>query len=488
MSELATKQEREYLNALGYSSTGKISKVNRSLISKLVQNNIPVKAVSIVSSKHNYIQLKETDKRNYINNLIEAYKKHNKRLREDVEIISDEEDEFIDAKERVPKPKPNLKHIQTINVNNNLSKMSKGGLKIKPKVNYNDRLDFMKYEPSEHFENLDSFKQVFDGKYKDVFEDKNHPYWNKTTRYNSRLEHPNYAAYYAAKHEGKAYRDDFNDDGIDDIVITNKAGNVTHINGHSMSKTKRGVNLEYFDSDDYAKLNHYYTNKNGKKVLQLIDPTAKNEWIDELSTTTKKELNKELRKAGMAGFKIKDENVANILKENAKIVYENVISTLVGIEKSKNKGLDKKELRSSIMKHLPKTTFASRIVNAILLKVSGLFDKKAPQINDEDLPFYLTKLKKLFNKTENNRQRIFKYGNEMLKALLDMFAEESEFAEAIYMISSDKPTLKSYEKLCNIIEKALEISNEITEDKYYYDGIRTKKGELQKRPVKKAKK
>lgn len=480
MSNSPSNKEREYLNALGYSSLNKISKLNRRLIRKLIDNHIQPDEVEKKLKGRNYKAVSDEEKQTFIDKLIEFFNKpiNNDEDSIEAEIIDDEEVKFIDANERIPKPKPNLKHIETINRNNNLSKMSKGDLNIKRKVNYDDRLNFMNYSPSEELGTRESEERVFGGKYKDVFNDAKHPYWNKTTRYNSRLEHPNYASYYAQKHGGKAYRGDFNSDGIDDIIITNKSGNVTHINGHSMSKSKRGVDLEYYDSDAYKNLDHYYTNKQGKKVLQLNNPTSKKEWINELSDVKKKDLNKDLRKAGFAGFKVKDEKVEKLLKENAKIVYDKVRNSIV--EQFK---LDKTE----VSRHLSSATFASRVINAILLDAGGFFDEKAPKINDADLPFYLNKLRKLFNKTDNNRQKIFNYGNEMLLAIDDS-ASLPEFAATIYKISSAEPTVKSYEALSDIINNALEMSGELSEDKYYYDGIRTKNGNLKKRPSPKGKK
>ena len=448
--------EQEYMKALGYLKASKISSINKRLINKLIVAKVPIAAVESKTSNVNYGYLSDREKEKFIDSLI----------------AEEGDSEIVDSEEELLDSEPTMSTLSNKTLNNNLSKMS-NKLNIERKINYDDRFDFMNHHPSREVESDEVEKKLLGGKYKSVFNDPKHPYWNKTTRYDPRLEHPNYAAYYADKHEGKAYRKDFNNDGVDDIVIANKAGNVTHINGHSMQKTKRGVNLHYWDSADYAKEPHSYTNKAGQKVLQLTDKSAKKVWIDSLSNVDKRKFNEDLRKAGVTSFKVVDEKAENLLKNNAKIVYDSVKESIVN-----QFNVDKTDLS----KQMTSATFASRIVNTILLAAGGLFGANV-KLN-ADLTFYINKLRKAFNKTDENKQKILDYGNEMLLAL-EKSSHIPNFAKAIWNISSKEPTLESYKALYNVMIKAKTLKGNIGDVQPYYSTLRTKNLELAKRPAKK---
>ena len=531
-----TTIEKRFLKAMGFKNTSNISPPVREMIKKLTDADIEPEDMSLIFEKvikvngKTFAELSMKGRMNIINETIKAKAE---RDAEKAQIEDDSEEEYYSEEEELISPNTNKRpkarisevsddeseeellypiepyvaepvenviqgpdhrlkrdykirdsntrklakeqipnHKELINVNNNLSKMS--GLNIKSKTNYGDRFDFMKYAPSTDHFNAEEEKKVFGGKYKAVFNDPKHPYWNKTTRYDAKLEHPNYAAYYANKKGGKAYKGDFNADGIDDIVITGKSGNVSHINGHSMQPSKRGINLQYWASDAYASEPHSYTNKAGKKVLQLTKPSSRKTWIENISNADKRDVNKQLRAAGLQSFKVQDEKAENLLKNNAKIVYDQIKESIVN-----EYNISKTDLNKS----LTSATFASRIINAILLTAGGLLGKGSPQISNADLPFYLNKLKKVFNNDAESKQKILNYGNSMLLAIGESAERIPEFAKAIYNISSKSPSLESYKALAITMSNALKMKSNIGDRSAYYSSIRTQNGALYKRPA-----
>ena len=114
-----------------------------------------------------------------------------------------------------------------------------------------------------------------------------------------------------------------------------------------------------------------------------------------MSNVDKRKFNEDLRKAGVTSFKVVDEKAENLLKNNAKIVYDSVKESIVN-----QFNVDKTDLS----KQMTSATFASRIVNTILLAAGGLFGANV-KLN-ADLTFYINKLRKAFNKTDENKQKI----------------------------------------------------------------------------------
>ena len=288
-----------------------------------------------------------------------------------------------------------------------------------------------------------------------------HPYWTHRTDYDPKFENPYYAAYYANKHGGKAYRGDFNDDGVDDIVIASKSGKISHVNGHSQHLSNRGRDLYYYDSEEYLKGPF----KTEKGRFDPLMKSAKKVWIDSFEDVKKAEANKVLQAAGMNTFKIKDKTVYDALKNNAELVYDVVIKQLQQAHP------EVKNLKSK----LSTASFGTRITNAILLALGGLLNQN---ISNVDLPFYLKKLKTTFNKKEN-QQKVLDLSNEILGSLLEIVKEDSALAEAIYKVSAKEPDFNTYKIIASILLKA----KQVVQDPTYANAVRKKNGALLQRPT-----
>lgn len=457
-----TQKEYEYLEALGYIKPTTISKTNKPLIKKLIEAEVPIDAIKRHASKHNYKDLpneesKKNSKSKFIDKLIKQYGE----IIQDVEFISDE-DVFIDSQERILNPKPNPKPNTNLNILE--TKMSKNKLKISKDA---ERFNYMNYEPDEldeiAIENIMGGKK---SKSANKWITKDHPYFNTKTEYDPRMINPNYAAYRASKKGGKAYIGDFNQDGVGDVVVTNKHGVVKYINGHSRHETEHPMMMDYFASQDYQKLSH--KTKSGKEISVFNRKNYK-EWIDTVDNTTKNEAKRLLRDSGVTGFTVKDEKVTNLLKNNASIVYDNMINGF-------KEDFSSDEIKE-IKKHLSKATFANRIVNAILLAVSGL-DKE--NIKNDDLQFYLNKLNKSFNKDKDKKQEILDLGNQVLEASSKL-AYDPEFGMAVFNVASKPHSLASYKTIINLLKQA----KDIAKNDDYRLVITKQNGELLKKPAKK---
>ena len=447
MSLKSTEQEQSYLNALGYSTTKTISTINRKLIKKLVVENIPVEAVKKACSNKNYGGLKSNNvKENFINKLIKAYnEKYNKELIEDVEIIPDEEVKFIDSNEHISKPKPNLKRIETINVNNNLSKMSRG-------VTFNKR----KGLPLESINDLYALKTRNNGvkKYNEAFLAKAKPILNTTYDYSAKYEHPDYAAAYANKIGGKVFRGDINDDKVDDIVITDKSGRIKYFNGHTIKPSTRGKDLDYYDSDVYKNAPFQYKTKNGRVINDLLGQHSRSEFNKTMTPQTKKAANETLRKAGFATYQVKEKTLNKILKDSAAELYKNVIETIVARHKNVNK--------TKLKQQLPMARFEQLIVNAILLKMYKADFTKSKSYLDQ----LVANLKKAWDKDKNSKQSVVEHANSAIDVLSNPNVLE-ELAGHLYNITlKDSKHGEIYEAIIKLIGEGVKISKEL---KDYYE-------------------
>ena len=346
-----TQKEVEYLKVLGYINPTTITPTNRSVIRKLDGAGIPLGVIKNFANKYKYKDVPHNPPKNnpnaetkehLVNRFIKAYnKKH-------------------------ANPKPNSNILET--------KMS-GKLKITKDP---ERFNYMNYEPEEISESaIENIMLGEKSRSSNKWITKDHPYFNTKTEYDQRMINPNYAAYRASKTGGKAYIGDFNDDGVGDVVVTNKHGVVKYINGHSRHETEHPMMMEYFASPAYNKLDHKTPKGN---EISVFNRKNYKEWIDTVPDITKRAANEVLRKAGISGYKVKDEKVTNLLKNNTSIIYDNIIE---GFKKE----FSADEVKE-IKKQLSKATFSNRIVNAILIALSGLDKEK---INNNDLEFYLKK-------------------------------------------------------------------------------------------------
>ena len=461
---LTNSETKQYLEAVGYSSNGKVSDKNRNFFQRCKNHNItPGKLNTFDNTKDSKSKYKSycTNKENrnqYFKELLQFDKSNiiqrNNNLKTAKAINSVDINEFND----------DLKPIA--NPINNLSKMSTSAFRDKMTKGVQQSYKFMDYKPT-NLSEIDYTDPMYSNETvlkhnAQYLDDHDHPYWSKQISYDPKLENPNYAAYYADKNNYKAYRGDFNEDGVDDIVITTKTGKIRTINGHTPHKSNRGIDLQYYGSDAYAKAPH--KTKSGR--LDVLSKDGKKTWITSLDDATKNAANEVLKAAGMNTFVVKKIKATKAINENAKIVYDTVIKQLESAYPNA-----KGKLRSK----LSSATFASRINNAILLALGGALDK---DIKPSNLDFILTKLRSEFNK-EDNKQTVLDLANEVLESLVNVVEEDDEFAKAVYQLAGKGHTIQNYKALANILLKAKEIAGDDVYKGAIYNG-----NELIKRPTK----
>lgn len=444
MSLKSTDVEKTYLKALGYQTTNSIGKKNRKWIEQLRKSQIPIEYVAKLASSNKYTLMNDKNKENFIKQLINHY---NDEI-QDAEIIKDYEDEFLDAQERIPKPK----HKELSNINNNLSKMSK-----RVPITFNQRrgeplgslTDFLKAETKNSgIRNRNA-----------AFLKKTEPIMNTTYDYSAKYEHPDYAAAYAKKIGGKAYRADINADNIDDIIITNKNGLIKYVNGHTIKPSSRGKDLKYYDSDAYKNAPFEYTNKNGKTVKDLYGQHPRAEYNKAMTPQAKKAANETLRKAGFATYQVKEKTLNKILKESAATLYKNVIDTIVDDHKEVNK--------TKLKRQLPMSRFETLIVNAILLKMYNADFSKSKSYLDQ----LVANLKKTWDHDKKYKQTVVKHANSAIDVLSKPLVLD-KLAEPLYKITlKDSKHGEIYKSIIELIGNGINFSKELED--YYRKEVNT---------------
>ena len=453
-----SKLEKDYMKALGYLKAPKISKLNKRLIKKLIDARIPLDVVKTKAANINYRPLSDAKKEKFIDSLINEQARRlgydpdpdgeNTRLvltSVPMDAIYDstllpyedpEEDVFVDAKERIPKPK----HKETNKQNNNLSKMSKGvtfdqrrGI---PLGNYNDFMGM-------------HVKDNGVRKHNEAFLKKAEPIMNTTYDYSAKYEHPDYAAAYAKKIGGKAYMADINDDKIEDIIITNKNGRIKYVNGHTIKPSSRGKDLKYYKSEQYEKAPFQYTNKNGRVVKDLYGQHPRAEFNKTLTAQDKKDANKLLRSAGFATYQVKEKTLNKILKESAETLYKNVINAI----QNKHKDVSKTDLN----RRLTMARFETLIVNAILLKMYKADFSKSKSYLDQ----LVADLKKVWDKDKNTKTSVINHANQAIDALSNPEVLD-KLAEPLYKITlADTKHGEIYQAIIKLIGDAVKIDQQI---------------------------
>ena len=464
MSNTPNKLELEYLKALGYKNPTTISKTNKPLVGKMIKYKIPLNYVSRNASKNNYKDLPDktqqkfpnkSTKAQFIDKLINTYIENSK-----AEIINEDEDKFVDAQERII-PKPNFNSNEIPNVNNNLSKMSTTTPKWKD-LSKEQRLEiinaakakahgYMEYSPTKISKGLMKSKLA-----STEYADPRHLYWNTRTSYDPKLENPNYAAYIANKIGGTAYRGDFNDDGIDDIVVTTKKGNVKYVNGHSKHQSTRGKDLDYYDSDFYKGLSH----KTEKGSLDVLSKKSKATFFNELGDDVKKAANATLKAAGFSTYQVKEKTLNKILKDTAHHLYLNVIDVIT----TKHTDVDKKKLKQQ----LPMSRFETLIVNAILLKLYNADFNRTKSYLDQ----LVINLKKAWNANKDYKKSVIEHANSVLD-VLNKPEIIDKLAEPLYKITlKDSKHGEIYQEIIKLFGKGVTFNQQLID--YYrtkVDGI-----------------
>lgn len=321
--------------------------------------------------------------------------------------------------------------------------------KEKEKKKYDDYIEFNEL-PQELDEN--AIKQIFpEGKKLNAgYKTKDHPYWTSHTKYNRELVNPKYAAFYAKEHKGKAYKGDYNKDGVDDIVITDSKDHIKYINGYTKKPSKRMQELAYYESEDYKKLDH----KNKSGHLQVFNKANYDNWVANLSEEDKRKANETLKKSGFTQFKVTNRSLNEILKGNAETIYNSMIDFLV-----KKHQIEK---RSTLTKQISKSEFCNKIVNAILIRASGVDPASAK--NEKQISILISRLKKGYNKDEN-KSKILEFANKAIESLSTKKSQQI-LATALYRIMvSKQPKGALYMKIIRLIQKSFEINDEM--EKYY---------------------
>ena len=447
MSNTPNKLELEYLKALGYKKPTTISNTNKPLVGKMIKYKIPLNHVSRNALKNNYKDLPDKPlqkfpnkptKAQFIDKLINTYIENSK-----AEIINEDEDKFVDAQERII-PKPNFNSNEIPNVNNNLSKMSRG-------VTFNQRRA-VPLGSLDDFMNM-PVKNNAVKNHNEAMLTKSAPIWNTTYDYSAKHEHPDYAAAYAKKIGGKAFRADINGDKTDDIIITNKSGRIKYVNGHTIKPSTRGKDLDYYDSDHYKNAPFEHKTASGKTVKDLFGKYSRAEYNKTLTPEAKKNANKLLRETGFATYQVKEKTLNKILKESASELYKNVIETIVARHENVNK--------TKLKQQLPMSRFETLIVNAILLKMYNADFNKSKSYLDQ----LVSNLKKVWNNDKQYKNAIIEHANSAIDALSNTEVLD-QLAEPLYKITlKDSKHGEIYQAIIKLIGKGVTFNQQIID--YY---------------------
>ena len=282
---------------------------------------------------------------------------------------------------------------------------------------------------------------------------------NTTYDYSAKYEHPDYAAAYAKKIGGKAYRADINADNVDDIIITNKNGLIKYVNGHTIKPSSRGKDLAYYDSDAYKNAPFEYTNKKGKTVKDLYGKHPRAEYNKAMTPQAKKDANKILREAGFATYQVKEKTLNKILKESAATLYKNVIDTIM----LKHQNIDKTKLKQQ----LSMSRFETLIVNAILLKMYKADFSKSKSYLDQ----LVANLKKAWDHDKNTKQTVVEHANSAIDVLSNPDVLD-KLAEPLYKITlKDSKHGEIYQAIIKLIGDGIKFGQQLVD--YYTNEVNT---------------
>lgn len=202
--------------------------------------------------------------------------------------------------------------------------------------------------------------------------------------FNPNMLNPNYAQYQAQKKGGQSYVGDYDGDGINDVIVNDKNGKIMYVNGHSIKPTNRPYIMKYYASDDFKNSTHL--TKGG--LFQLFNDKDFTAWAKALPSEDKKELNKKLKDAGIQTLRIKSATAGQVVKEQSKSYYSEIVDLL-----SEKYNINPTDLR----KKLPAAVFSNILTNTMFLGYSGL-------INNIKSEAQLSNLIKMLKQQFNNKE------------------------------------------------------------------------------------
>ena len=182
-------------------------------------------------------------------------------------------------------------------------------------------------------------------------------------KFKPNMLHDQYSAWYAAKNGLKAYKGDFNGDGIADYMVTDERDKIKYYNGYGLTPSKQAQWIKYNQANEFAK------NEKGAPYRPATDPSFR-EWTagharylqenNQLEST-----NKTL--TGMVKYKPRYKTVAEIVKDMLNEGQEGSrpIDQLLNTAASGNKDIIK-----AIKKTCNITRLVSLVLKPVLLKIS----------------------------------------------------------------------------------------------------------------------
>ena len=215
--------------------------------------------------------------------------------------------------------------------------------------------------------------------------------------YNPKMLDPQYAAWHGVKYGTDIYSADVNHDGYTDIIEVDEDDKIRTFNGYKIGPSKQKLYQEYYAAHPAV------GNDKGKPVYSVkfddwYQQRVKSFGTDEKGAAERKQLNTDLAKKGMYGYKVKETSINEHLKNYVKTsrgdnekesIYDSVAKYIASqlVTVNVNQEDNKPDAKSKLVKgKFPITSFVGQIIRAYLFKhfnvaPSGNKDKDAEDIN-----------------------------------------------------------------------------------------------------------
>lgn len=219
----------------------------------------------------------------------------------------------------------------------------------------------------------------------------------KDYKYNIEMMDPEYVAWQAAKTGNIAYKGDFNNDGLDDIIYATPGGRILSYNGIKPLPSKQKIVSEYHNQYDPDEISNsgapVYKTRPG--LGDFYNTKSRNLKVNPDGYIID---NAEIGK-GLKKWSYRDLTVSELLKEKYHFDKNGYLNFLVQITTQLNndKRLPLNQVKN-IASNLKQTTFRSLFTKAILLFVGGIFNVEQNLFTDDAVNKHVAEVNKNLNK------------------------------------------------------------------------------------------